>query len=341
MAKENEFGRVRLLKNWNVWDNSVHIKQEQIERQGRAMHYPFTFEIDEDENTATFSSTSDLPYYNTTLSNCNCYDFQKRNLPCKHIYRLAVELCVIEIFNRATFDKEALTAIKNSDDIDNEPEQLKRQKSALEKKCTPVSVDKDTCTAVFKSSGKGFYETTLEKCTCRDYFVRRLPCKHIYRLRMELEGVITDENRKDFNLSFEKEEAKEKLKQLSESEATAYIYSLSFDRWISMKDKDKFGRLPDSDLVVCTDDLNITLSFLKKPDLQSICDNYSLVYKKSIGKADLISLILSSLPDESQCELKNRLPLCIKRNDKTKEVFEAVKRLYHRLYPSTPTTIDF
>ena len=146
---------------------------------------------------------------------------------------------------------------------------------------------------------------------------------------------------KYFNLSFEKEEAKEMLKQLSETEATAYIYSLSFDRWISMKNKDKFGQLSDSDLVICTDDLNITLSFLKKTELQSICDDYSLAYKKYTKNADLISLIMSSLPNESQIELKNKLPLSIKRNDKAKEVFEAVKRLYHRLYPSTPITIDF
>ena len=340
---ENEFGRVRILKNWNHWDNNIHCDNAQIERQGRAINYPFTFEINAEDSSATFSSTSDLPYYDTTLSDCTCYDFQGRLLPCKHIYRLAAELGIIEIFNRSDpiHRKEVLEKIRNSDDVDNTPEQLRRQKSALDKKCTPVNLDKALPSATFKSSDGSFYETTLEKCTCRDFFTRRLPCKHIYRLRLELEGVITDENRKDFNLSFEKEEAKEKLKQLSESEATAYIYSLSFDRWISMKDKDKFGRLPDSDLVVCTDDLNITLSFLKKPDLQSICDNYSLVYKKSIGKADLISLILSSLPDESQGELKNKLPLCIKRNDKAKEVFEAVKRLYHRLYPSTPTTIDF
>lgn len=181
---KNEFGRVRLLKEWNDWDSKIHCDEKQVERQGRAMHYPFIFEINKIEMTAKFSSTTDLPYYDTSLSTCNCYDFQERQLPCKHIYRLAVELGLIEIFNRSSFDKEALSDLKNSQNIDNQPDQLKRQKSAL--KCTPVSIDLENSTGVFKSSSNSFYETTLETCTCRDFFVRKLPCKHIYRLRSEL-----------------------------------------------------------------------------------------------------------------------------------------------------------
>lgn len=35
---------------------------------------------------------SDGSVYSTTLSGCTCVDFERRGLPCKHIYRLASEL---------------------------------------------------------------------------------------------------------------------------------------------------------------------------------------------------------------------------------------------------------
>lgn len=182
---EKTIGRCRFIKMWPAWDDSIHNDEAQIARQGRAMTYPFSFEVNESNETAIFSSTSDLPYYDTSLKACSCYDFQGRKLPCKHMYRLAAELGIIEIIKRPSFDKNALDEIKSSQDIDSTPDQLKRQKSA--EKCKPLSIDYEKQTGVFSGSGKAPYETTMNSCTCRDYFVRKLPCKHIYRLRSEIE----------------------------------------------------------------------------------------------------------------------------------------------------------
>ena len=105
------------------------------------------------------------------------------------MYRLAAELGLIEIIRRQrdyVKEKEEIARIKSSNDIDNEPDQLKRQKSAMSSKCTPTEIDHINKTGIFKGSGKNPYTTTLNSCTCRDYFVRKLPCKHIYRLRYEL-----------------------------------------------------------------------------------------------------------------------------------------------------------
>lgn len=183
------FGRCKLLEEWPDWDNTIHADAEQISRQGRAITYPFTFKINKKFKRAKFSSTSDLPYYVTTMHDCTCYDYQYRHLPCKHIYRLAMELGVIEIINRAPggYDKDRLSQIKELDHVDSAPEQIKRLEKAKDPKYTPVSIDYNFKTAVFLGSGKKPYETTLDTCTCKDYFVRRLPCKHIYRLRLEIE----------------------------------------------------------------------------------------------------------------------------------------------------------
>lgn len=182
-------GRCRFIKEWPEWDSSVHEGDAQIARQGRAMLYPFTFDVDTIAKTARFSSISELPYYDTSLSQCDCYDFQGRHLPCKHMYRLAVELGIIEIIRRSGggMNKDLIAEIKASEEIDKHPEQIKRIEKAKGVKMTPLSIDYIGQTATFSGSGKKPYETTFNSCTCRDYFVRRLPCKHIYRLRIELE----------------------------------------------------------------------------------------------------------------------------------------------------------
>lgn len=181
-------GRCRFLREWPEWELSIHESKEQISRQGRAMTYPFTFDMDASAGTARFSSTSDLPYYDASLSRCDCYDFQTRHLPCKHMYRLAVELGVIEIVRRSGNEGKALLdEIKACKDVDSHPEQIKRLESAKAAKMAPLSIDYVTQTAQFSGSGKKPYETTVDLCTCRDFFVRGLPCKHIYRLRIELE----------------------------------------------------------------------------------------------------------------------------------------------------------
>ena len=195
-----DFGRCHIINEWLEWDYSIHADEAQISRQGRAMNYPFQFKIDKEAKTAQFSSSSSLPYYTTSLSSCDCSDFQERKLPCKHIYRLAVELEIITIIKRVSSKTGKHTGnptrhyldedgeIIDNKDIDNHFEQLKRQKDALDDKYIPIEINYDTKKAIFKGSDQKPYETTIDTCTCRDYFIRRLPCKHIYRLRNELES---------------------------------------------------------------------------------------------------------------------------------------------------------
>lgn len=63
--------------------------------------------------------------------------------------------------------------------IHKSDEQIKRQVSA--RKVAIKSIDRENNTGIIND-----YEVTLESCTCRDWMVRRLPCKHIYRLAHEL-----------------------------------------------------------------------------------------------------------------------------------------------------------
>lgn len=64
-------------------------------------------------------------------------------------------------------------------------EQIKRQNRACKKELTPLQINESDNSAVFKGSSSK-YLTTLSNCNCRDFILRKLPCKHMYRLAYEL-----------------------------------------------------------------------------------------------------------------------------------------------------------
>ncbi len=80
-----------------------------------------------------------------------------------------------------------MIAFGNWSDGDHEgSDQQARLSSAAQAKTTPSQIDTENETATFEGSGKKPYTTTLNTCTCGDFLHRHLPCKHIYRLAMEL-----------------------------------------------------------------------------------------------------------------------------------------------------------
>lgn len=67
----------------------IHTEEEQLSRMRGAMDrwiylFPSTFT----GHSARIMGTS-REIYNTSLSTCSCMDFQKRKVPCKHMYHLA------------------------------------------------------------------------------------------------------------------------------------------------------------------------------------------------------------------------------------------------------------
>ena len=70
-------------------------------------------------------------------------------------------------------------------EIHSAPGQEKRLDSARAAACTPLQVSQGGGTAEFKGSG-GVYQTSLNSCSCEDFRRRNLPCKHMYRLALEL-----------------------------------------------------------------------------------------------------------------------------------------------------------
>lgn len=84
-----------MLEVWKKWDE-VHSEPDQKKRIVSAKKSENTpLSIDKAAGTATFSGSHGI--YSTTLEMCKCGDFIRRNKPCKHIYRLAIECGLINV----------------------------------------------------------------------------------------------------------------------------------------------------------------------------------------------------------------------------------------------------
>jgi hypothetical protein len=77
------------------WENIDHKDPEQLKRQKYARRVDIVM-INKKEKAGIFHSSSYWSTYNASLESCTCTDFEQRKLPCKHIYRLAYELGIIE-----------------------------------------------------------------------------------------------------------------------------------------------------------------------------------------------------------------------------------------------------
>lgn len=79
---------------WGEWNKKLPQARER-QRAGRAAKCQ-VISIDKSAQTAEFlGSTGDT--YSVSLGGCTCPDFTDRQRPCKHMYRLAAELGLVEI----------------------------------------------------------------------------------------------------------------------------------------------------------------------------------------------------------------------------------------------------
>ena len=93
------------------WEESVHLTDQQFNRRQRALteKMSITF-IDKKRCTATIENSQGNTWYHVTLDSCTCPDFSERQLPCKHIYKLAFALGLSEFDDRIS-DKSKKTGL--------------------------------------------------------------------------------------------------------------------------------------------------------------------------------------------------------------------------------------
>lgn len=80
-----------MANDFCVWDLSIHDLPDQQKRIASARKAATSPEsVDKATSTGVFPGSGKTPYQ-TSLTSCTCVDFSKRHLPCKHMYRLAME----------------------------------------------------------------------------------------------------------------------------------------------------------------------------------------------------------------------------------------------------------
>lgn len=104
--------------NFGNWNETLHNDYEQIKR------IVFSQRI-KSENVTVDTSTQSAEIvgrdgtYDVTLESCTCYDFESRQLPCKHMYYLAHELGCLDDLPK--INRKAAKAFK-----DNLPTEIER-----------------------------------------------------------------------------------------------------------------------------------------------------------------------------------------------------------------------
>lgn len=86
---------------WKMNWGDVHEEEAQVKKIKRALDIPPPLNLNLEHGKANFSGSKGQ-IYDTTLFSCTCIDFmrgvkRKRPLPCKHIYRLAIECGLMEL----------------------------------------------------------------------------------------------------------------------------------------------------------------------------------------------------------------------------------------------------
>lgn len=79
--------------------SNIHLDPDQVKRQKSACKL-HVVSIDSENFTGVIND------YDVTLSSCKCVDFGMRQLPCKHIYRLAYELGIFHLTGKIVNDKK-------------------------------------------------------------------------------------------------------------------------------------------------------------------------------------------------------------------------------------------
>ncbi|RDY30161.1 SWIM zinc finger family protein [Lachnotalea glycerini] len=179
-------------------------------------------------------------------------------------------------------------------------EQLKRQDKAVCKDLTPIQIENST--GKFRGS-KTDYMTSLSDCNCRDFAIRRKPCKHMYRLASEL-GIYKLKNVSSSNTV--------NLKKRIE-EIMPIIESMTDDEQKEFKDIAYYcGNKGDSNGLILSD-IELANKYLKLDLVQIVTDrkkiytltNYNdlrkLIHDKTIKlprkKDELIDFIIHNYPD--------------------------------------------
>lgn len=181
--------------------------------------------------------------------------------------------------------------------IHSQPDQQKRQLAAT--KIPIVCFDKEKQSAIINN-----YAVTLNRCTCRDYQMRELPCKHIYRLAYELGymkppvNIIEDKNYIGSHNKQQKNEVTKQLKLIiDELPIQAQLLLLGYlTQYVIQPENEAAEKI----LSILEEKGLLIKSIPPEPSVEQLCNGYTIKELKTIcgeisskysKRADIINYI--------------------------------------------------
>ena len=195
-----------MLGNWNFEDEAANSTLQQVNRQKSARNLE-VLQFDPSEPCAVFLDAKHATKHTATLAHCDCADFnmagaspRKVFKPCMHIYRLAMELGLIEAkyLDHAARSgvlcayasaraREELNGFSTSLWIPSQwggwPSELHAsgiQKNRQYRAYAIKHVEPDSVHVAQDGWIIHDYTVSFSRCDCLDFRDRKLPCKHIY-----------------------------------------------------------------------------------------------------------------------------------------------------------------
>jgi hypothetical protein len=191
-----------MLANWNFKDEAANSTTQQINRQKSAQNLEVV-QFDPSEPRAVFFDSKRGTRHTATLAECDCGDFnlagtnpRKIFKPCMHIYRLAIELGLIEakyLDHRSRFASASMSSREEAqrlqrlpldatqwDDWTSEIHASGVQRNRQYRGYSIVRGEPGAVCQIERGWTIHGYSVALDRCECPDFLDRRLPCKHIY-----------------------------------------------------------------------------------------------------------------------------------------------------------------
>lgn len=186
---------------------------------------------------------------------------------------------------------------------------LKRIQSALSAKLTPLNIDNKNYYGNFQGS-HGRYETYLDNCPCGDFRRSKLPCKHIYRLAIEL-GLMNICAEHSVNAIVTPKE-----ERISLDDTIDIIEKLSIDAQYLLLNiasnvrstsptypvdlNNDVDELINSGIIVYADSPQYTINFGNKNEIMNFLDNENISYNKKAKKSVLEELCIKYAPRKAE-----------------------------------------
>ena len=195
----------------------------------------------------------------------------------------------------------------------------KRIKSAKSAKMTPIKIDTKDLYGYFQGS-HGRYETFLDSCPCGDFIRNRVPCKHIYRLAIEL-GLLGEKAESNTNAI-----PTPKKEKVSIDEEIDIVERLSENAQYILKDIPSnvnsatptytvrldsiIQELINSGIIIDTQEEHL-IDFGKKPEIIELLETENIPYKKSDKVSVLKQICTDNIPDKARERFGEIISVCI------------------------------